>query len=62
MLLTYQRSCEKLAKEEIMKIGLVKKQFKKESGQSQSAQKWQVWQHSFLPQGFGMPVEWFFFP
>lgn len=32
MLLTYHRSCEKLAKGEIMKIGLVKKQFWKERG------------------------------
>lgn len=40
MLLTYQRSCENLAKGEIMKIGLVKKHalLKRES-KSQSAQK-----------------------
>lgn len=37
MLLTYQKSCEKFAKREIIKTGLVKKQFSKERGKSQSA-------------------------
>lgn len=49
-----------LAKGEIRKIGVVKKQFWEERGKSPAAQRWQVWQQSFLLQGSGMPVEWFF--